>query len=197
MRKKLFGDGSGTSPLSDVVNSKILLIVGNNAAQTKAGQFHWITEAKRTGTRIVVIDTRYTETAQAADLFIQIRPGTDTALGMVLLNYVIKNNLYDATFVTEHTNGFEKLAQDVSSFTMERAEEVTGVPQNVIEKLAQDLAILKPGMLFEGRGIVCVNNAGSSVWAFEALMAILGNVGKPGAGIISHINNPGGISNLV
>lgn len=197
VRKKLLGNGSGTSPLSDVVNSKILLIVGNNAAQTKAGQFHWITEAKRTGTRIVVIDTRFTETAQAADLFIQIRPGTDTALGMALLNYVIKNNLYDPTFVSEHTNGFEKLAQDVSTFTTERAAGITGVPQNVIEKLAQDLATLKPGMLFEGRGIVCVNNAGASVWAFEGLMAILGNIGKSGSGIISHFNNTGGISNLV
>ncbi len=197
IRKKLFGDGSGTSPLSDVVNAKILLIVGNNAAQTKAGQFHWITEAKRSGTRIVVIDTRFTETAQAADLFIQIRPGTDTALGMALLNYIIKNNLYDRTFVAENTNGFEKLAQDVSAFTIERAAEITGVPQNVIEKLAQDLTTLKPGMLFEGRGVVCVNNAGASVWAFEGLMAILGNIGKPGAGIISHINNTGGISNLI
>ena len=197
VRKKLFGDGSGTSPLSDVVNSKILLIVGNNAAQTKAGQFHWITEAKRTGTRIIVVDTRFTETAQAADLFIQIRPGTDTALGMALLNYVIRNNLYDPTFVSEHTNGFENLSQDVSSFTTERAAEITGVPQNVIEKLAQDLATLKPGMLFEGRGVVCVNNAGASVWAFEGLMAILGNIGKPGSGIISHINNTGGISNLI
>jgi len=197
VRKKLFGDGSGTSPLSDVVNSKILLIVGNNAAQTKAGQFHWITEAKRSGTRIVVIDTRFTETAQAADLFIQIRPGTDTALGMALLNYVIKNNLYDPMFVSEHTNGFEKLSQDVNAFTTERAAEITGVPQNVIEKLAQDLATLKPGMLFEGRGIVCVNNAGASIWAFESLMAILGNIGKLGSGIISHINNTGGISNLI
>ncbi|SHI43273.1 molybdopterin-containing oxidoreductase family protein [Desulfosporosinus lacus] len=197
VRKKLFGDGSGTSPLSDVVNAKILLIVGNNVAQTKAGQFHWITEAKRTGTRVVVVDTRFTETAQAADLFIQIRPGTDTALGMALLNYVIKNNLYDPTFVAKHTNGFEKLAQDVSALTTERAAEITGVPQNVIEKLAQDLAVLKPGMLFEGRGIVCVNNAGASVWAFEGLMAILGNIGKPGSGIISHINNTGGISNLI
>ncbi|AET65861.1 anaerobic dehydrogenase, typically selenocysteine-containing [Desulfosporosinus orientis DSM 765] len=197
VRKKLFGDSSGTSPLSDVVHSKILLIVGNNAAQTKAGQFQWIMEAKRRGTRIVVVDTRFTETAQAADLFIQIRPGTDTALGMALLNYIIKNNLYDDAFVSQHTNGFEKLAQDVSAFTTEQAAEITGVPQNVIEKLAQDLATLKPGMLFEGRGVVCVNNAGASVWAFEGLMAILGNIGKRGSGIISHINNTGGISNLI
>lgn len=197
MRKKLFGDGSGTSPLFDVVNSKILLIVGNNAAQTKAGQFHWITEAKRRGTRIVVIDTRYTETAQSADLFIQIKPGTDTTLGMALINYVIKNNLYDQTFVSAHTNGFAKLTEDVSTYTTERAALITGVPKIVIEKLAQDLATLKPGMLFEGRGIVCVNNAGMSVWAFEGLMAILGNIGKLGSGIISHVNNPGGISNLI
>ncbi|HBV86128.1 MAG TPA: dehydrogenase [Desulfosporosinus sp.] len=197
VRKEIFGNGSATAPLSDVVRSKILLIVGNNCAQTKAGQFHWILEAKRQGTKIVVIDTRFTETAQAADRFIQIRPGTDGALGMALLKFVIDNNLYDQTFVAELTNGFEQLAQAVESITLERAAGITGVPENVIKELAEDLAVCKPGMLFEGRGIVCVNNAGASLRAFEDLMVILGNVGKPGSGIISHINNYGNAKGLI
>lgn len=197
VRKEIFGNGSSSGPLSDVVRAKILLIVGNNCAQTKAGQFHWILEAKRQGTRVVVIDSRFTETAQVADRFIQIRPGTDGALGMALLKFIISNNIYDQSFVTEHTNGFEKLEQAVESFTLERAEDITGVPQNVIKELAEDLASRKPGMLFEGRGIVCVNNAGASIRAFEDLMAILGNIGKPGSGIISHINNHGNVTNLI
>lgn len=197
VRKKIFGNGSSSAPLSDVVRSKLLLIVGNNCAQTKAGQFHWIMEAKRQGTQVVVIDTRFTETAQMANRFIQIRPGTDGALGMALLKYIIDNNLYDRSFVAEHTNGFEQLAQAVESITLERAADITGIPTNVIKELAHELASLKPGMLFEGRGIVCVNNAGASIRAFEDLMAILGNVGKPGAGIISHINNYGNAKDLI
>jgi len=197
VRKKIFGNGSSSGPLSDVVRAKILLIVGNNCAQTKVGQFHWILEAKRQGTRVVVIDTRYTETAQVADRFIQIRPGTDGALGMALLKIIIENNLYDQSFIAEHTNGFERLTQAVEPFTLERAADITGIPRNVIEELAQDLASRKPGMLFEGRGIVCVNNAGATIRAFEDLMAILGNVGKPGSGIISHINNHGNIKDLI
>ncbi len=197
VRKEIFGNGSSSGPLSDVVRSKILLIVGNNCAQTKAGQFHWILEAQRQGTKVVVIDTRFTETAQAADRFIQISPGTDGALGMALLNFIIKNNLYDQDFVAEHTNGFEELAQAVESFTLERAADITGVPSNIIEELAQELASYRPGMLFEGRGIVCVNNAGAAIRAFEDLMAILGNIGKPGAGIISHINNYGNAKGLI
>ncbi|SHI42481.1 molybdopterin-containing oxidoreductase family protein [Desulfosporosinus lacus] len=197
VRKEIFGNGSSSGPLSDVVKSKILLIVGNNCAQTKAGQFHWILEAKRQGTKIVVIDTRFTETAQVADRFIQIRPGTDGALGMALLKFIIENDLYDQSFVTEHTNGFEQLAQAVESFSLERAADITGVPSNVIQELARDLASRQPGMLFEGRGIVCVNNAGASIRAFEDLMSILGNVGKEGAGIISHINNYGSAKDLI
>ena len=197
VRKEIFGNGSSSGPLSDVLKAKILLIVGNNCAQTKAGQFQWVLEAKRQGTKVVVIDTRFTETAQAADRFIQIRPGTDGALGMALLKYIIENNLYNQSFVAEHTNGFERLTQSVDSFTLERAADITGVPINIIEELAEDLASRKPGMLFEGRGIVCVNNAGATIRAFEDLMAILGNFGKPGAGIISHINNHGNAIDLI
>ncbi|KGK81246.1 dehydrogenase [Desulfosporosinus sp. HMP52] len=197
VRKDIFGNGSASSPLSDVIKSKIMLIVGNNCAQTKAGQFHWISEAKQQGTKVVVIDTRFTETAQMADRFIQIRPGTDTVLGMALLKIIINNNLYDQAFVSEYTNGFEQLAEAVEAFTLKQAADITGVPRNVIEELAEDLAVRKPGMLFEGRGIVCVNNAGASIRAFEDLMAILGNIGKPGAGIISHINNYGNARDLI
>jgi len=90
VRREIFGNGSASGALSDVVRSKILLIVGNNCAQTKAGQFHWILKAKQQGTKIVVVDTRFTETAQVADRFIQIKPGTDAALGMALLEFIIK-----------------------------------------------------------------------------------------------------------
>lgn len=197
VRKAMFGNGSASAPLADAVEAGILLIVGNNPAQTKAGQFHWVQEARYRGTKVVVIDPRYTETARQADRFLQIRPGTDGALGMALLHEVIAHGWYDASFVTERTNGFEKLAQAVTEFSPVRAEEMTGVPRRFIEELAWDLSTRKPGMLWEGRGVVCVNNAGNTLRVFEALMAILGNVGKPGAGIISHINGYGRAKGLV
>ncbi|MEW6660908.1 MAG: molybdopterin-containing oxidoreductase family protein [Bacillota bacterium] len=196
-RTSLLGNPSTPNPLWDVVNAKILLIVGNNVAQTKAGLFHWIMEARRQGTRIVVVDTRFTETAQQADLFLPIRPGTDGALALALIREVIANQTYDHDFVAQHTAGFADLSAAAQKFTPEYAENITGIPAGLIRNLAEDLGRLKPGMFFGGRGIMCTNNAAGAVLGFEALMCILGNLGKPGGGIVSHITGYGKPSQLV
>lgn len=197
VRSEMFGKSAASAPLHDVVNAKMVVLVGNNCGQTKAGQFHWLQRAREQGTKIVVIDSRYTETAQQADQFIRIRPGTDAALGMALLHYVIKNKLYDEDFVQNKINGFNELAESVAEFTPQKAAEITGIPQDVIEELAINFGNRKPTMLWPGRGIICVNNAESSLMAFESLMAILGNFGKPGSGVISHLNGYGKPKTLV
>lgn len=197
VRKEMFGKAAASAPLHDVVYAKVVLIIGNNCAQTKAGQFHWIQKARKQGAKVIVIDTRYTETAQQADQYIQIRPGTDGALGMALLHLVIENELYDEDFVSTKINGFKEMTQTVAEFTPEKAAQITGIPQRVIEELAYDLGTRKPGILWPGRGIVCVNNAENSLMAFESLMAILGNFSKPGSGVISHLNGYGKPSNLI
>lgn len=196
-RKSLLGSASTPNPLWDVINSKIVLLVGHNWAQTKGGQFHWVQKARQNGAKVVVIDTRYTATAQNADQFIQIKPGTDGALGLALLHVIIKENLYDKQFVDKHINGFEGLSEAVKKYLPQEAEKITGVPAAVIIDLARDLGKLKPGIFFGGRGIACVSNAAGSFLAYETLMAILGNIGKPGGGIISHLMGYGSAQGLI
>lgn len=190
-RTSLLGGPSTPNPLADVIHAKILLIVGNNIAQTKAGQYQWIVKARQQGTKVVVVDTRYTETAQQADLFLRIKPGTDAALALALIREVVANNLHDAEFVAQNTVGFSGLVEAAEPYTPERTQEITGIPAEVIRQLANDLGHLKPGMFYGGRGIMCTNNAAGAVLGFEALMCILGNLGKPGGGIISHISGYG------
>ncbi|SHN81810.1 molybdopterin-containing oxidoreductase family protein [Desulfitobacterium chlororespirans] len=197
VRKEMFGKAAASAPLHDVIYSKLVLNVGNNCAQTKAGQFHWLQEGQKHGAKIITIDTRYTETAQLSDQFIQVNPGTDAALGMALLHLVIKHKHYDEAFVRDQVNGFAELAQAVEDFTAEKAAAITGVPQKVIEELAYELGTQKPAIMWPGRGIVMVNNGEQALMAFESLFAILGNVGKPGAGVVSHINGYGQPADLI
>lgn len=197
VRKEMFGKAAATAPLHDVIHSKIILNVGQNCAQTKAGQFHWLQEGQRHGAKMITIDTRYTETAQLSDQFIQINPGTDVALGMALLHLVIKNKYYDEKFVRDEVNGFEELAKAVEDFTAEKAAEITGIPPKVIENLAHELGTQKPAIMWPGRGIVMVGNGEQALMAFESLFAILGNVGKPGSGVVSHLNGYGQPANLI
>lgn len=195
----VFGEKSACNPMADVVNSKILLMVGNNNASTKAGQFHWIQEARRRGMKLIVVDVRYTDTAKNADEFYLINPGTDGALGMALLNVVIKENLYDKDFVNNYVFGFEALVEAVKDFTPKKAAEITGIPEEAIVRLAREFAKYKgAGMFYPGRGVVMTNNSSGTLLAFYSLMAILGNIGKPGAGVLSHLSaSYGSVKNIV
>lgn len=197
IRISLFGSAATPNPLSDALEARLVILLGNNIAQTKAGQFPWLKEAQRKGTKLITIDVRCTETARQSDQFIQVRPGTDAALGLALLNYIIENQYYDAEFVEKHTLGFRELAQAVKSYTPEWASAVTGIELNTILNLGKELATLKPALLYPGRGVCCVNNGSHALWAFEALMAILGNIGKPGGGIVSHIIDYGKLQGLI
>ncbi|QGP91563.1 Assimilatory nitrate reductase catalytic subunit [Neomoorella glycerini] len=196
-RISLFGSAATPNPLADVMEARLLLLAGNNLAQTKAGQFHWVQEARRRGTKVIVIDVRQTDTARQADQFIPIRPGTDAALGLALLHIIITRELYDREFVAGFTRGFAGLAVAVREYTPERAEAITGIPAATIEQLAGDLANRKPGLFYPGRGLATASNGTGALLAFEALMAILGNIGQPGGGIISHIVDYGKVQGLI
>lgn len=197
--KSMFGQGAATNPMSDAINCKIMLKAGCNNAATKAGQFHWLQEGRRRGMKLVVIDVRYTDTAKNADEFYLINPGTDGALGMALLHVVIKENLYDHEFVEKYVVGFEALAESVKDFTVEKAAKITGISEENIIRLAREFGQHKgAGMFYPGRGVVMTNNSSSPLLAFYSLMVILGNIGKPGAGILSHLTaSYGSVKNIV
>ena len=94
----------GGHEYADAVNSKLILFWGGNAADTRLVDFHFVLEAQRCGAKIVCIDPNRSATAQRADQWISLRPGTDTALALALLNEIVANKLHDAAFLSAHTN---------------------------------------------------------------------------------------------
>jgi len=94
----------GGHEYADAVNSKLILFWGGNAADTRLVDFHFALEAQRRGTKIVCIDPNRSATAQHADQWISLRPGTDTAIALALLNEIIANDLHDRAFLSCHTN---------------------------------------------------------------------------------------------
>lgn len=84
-------------------------------------------EAKGKGLKVIVVDPRYTRTAQEADIWLQIRPGTDEALAMGMIRHIIEKDLCDHPFVREWCLGFEEIKMSVKDFTPERVEDSTWV----------------------------------------------------------------------
>ena len=110
------------------------MLFGHNVAETGTVLFERIMDRKkRTGKPfIIVVDPRKTLTAQEADLFLQLKPGTNIPLLNGILHLILKNGNIDLQFISNHTIGFEKMRYSLESWTPERTAEITGVPVELI-----------------------------------------------------------------
>ncbi|WP_054843467.1 molybdopterin-dependent oxidoreductase [Vulcanisaeta souniana] len=115
-------------------------------------------EAKRNGTKIVVIDPRTTATAKMADLHLKPIPSTEVYLFNAVANYLINNELIDRDFIVNRTENFEKYAKVASKYSINDAEKITGVPRDLILKFAQLIAT-KP-VLFTWGGLGMSESSG-------------------------------------
>jgi thiosulfate reductase/polysulfide reductase chain A len=100
--------------------------------------------------KLIVVDPRQTEMAKMADMWLQIRPGTDTALLMAWIHVIIERGLYDSTFVEQWTYGFEQLKQRVAEYSPERVAGITWIPVDHIIASAIAYAGNKPGCIHSG-----------------------------------------------
>lgn len=107
-----FGRGAMTNSWSDLKNAEVFLIAGSNCAENHPIAMKWINRAKENGAKIIVVDPRFTRTAAKADIFAQIRPGTDIAYLGAIINYIIEKKLYDEKYVLNYTNALLKVNQD-------------------------------------------------------------------------------------
>jgi len=139
-----------------------------------------VREALDHNPKIIVVDPRETELARRAEVWLQLRPGTDDALALALIQVIIAENLYDAPFVARWTHGFDTLAEHVRGFTPEWAEPITWVAADKIRAAARLFARTKPAMMEWGCAIEHTPNCIQTVRAISLLPALTGNVDVPG-----------------
>ena len=130
--------------------------------------------------KIIVIDPRRTRLAKQADLWLQLRPGTDDALALAMLHTIIEERLHDAAFVAQWTHGFEALAQRVKACSPEWAAPITWVPAEKIRSAARLYAQTRPSMMEWGCAIEHTPNCIQTVRAVSMLPALTGNIDVPG-----------------
>jgi anaerobic selenocysteine-containing dehydrogenase len=169
----IYGWGAETSPLG----SKLIVIWGHNAAVSYLPLMNKILDARENGAELMVIDPRYTETTREADIWLQIRPGTDGALALSWINTIIEEGLYDRHFVQNYTHGFEELREHVRKFTPEWAEKVTSIAKNKIRESAIKYATSKPACITWGVALDHIGrSAAGAIQSRAILRAITGNL---------------------
>lgn len=164
------------------VNPECILVWGHNHDVTSAGgecQF-FIQDAIKRGAKLIVIDPRKTPLASKAELWLRVRPGTDDALALGMLNVIINEKLFDREFVEKWTYGFEALCARVQEYPVERVSEITWIPAEQIRAAARMFAGAGTATLEWGCAIEHTPNTMQTVRAISLLMALTGNYDKPG-----------------
>ncbi|MFC1987640.1 molybdopterin-dependent oxidoreductase, partial [Chloroflexota bacterium] len=177
--------------VQDFRNSKCILLVGTNMAESSGGHWQDVMHAKKNGAKLIVVDPRRCESAKRADIWLQIRPGTDGALALGMLNVIINENLYDADFVANYCLGFEKLREHVQQYTPDKVAEITSLTAEEIVQVARTFATNMPATYISDSGLTLHSNSTQAARAFSILTAITGNIDVPGSNLIAGGSPPG------
>jgi thiosulfate reductase/polysulfide reductase chain A len=175
----------GELPSNDLSNAQYIMIIGRNpAGGIDLGQVKRIVEAKGKGAKLVVVDPRHSETAILADEWLPIKPGTDLAFLLGMINVMVKEELYDRKFVLEKTIGFEQLEEEIINYPPEWAERVCEIPAKTIVRVTREMAQVKPKALihrgYHGAFGAQYLNSFQAVRALAIANSLLGNINQKG-----------------
>ena len=145
---------------------------------------HWVVDAMKRGSKLMTIDPRVTWLGARSDILIRLRPGTDTALAMAMLHVIVEEEIYDREFVEKWTWGFEDMKNAVSEMTPARAAEICWIKEDQIVRAARTLAAEKPWAMQWGVAIDHCKHATALAMAIMSLMAITGQIDRPGSNIL-------------
>ncbi len=164
----------------DFNNCEQIIVWGSNpATDSPPINLREILKAKHRGVKIIVIDPLKTYTAEKADEWIGIRPGTDGALALGLAHVILANGLWDSTFVDDWTYGFEDFKEYVKRFSPKEVEKITWVKEEKIERLASDISRFKTALLLH-TGLEYTNSGVQNIRAIFTLWGLTGNFDRPG-----------------
>jgi anaerobic selenocysteine-containing dehydrogenase len=165
---------TGGLDLESLAYAKYIIVWGMNMMSTNLHAWPFILEAQKKGAKVVVIDPVRTRTAKQADWHVAIKPGTDGALALAMMNVIIAEDLVDHDYVAKYTLGFDELKERAATFSPERVAEITGIPAADIRKLAREYATTQPAAIRQGVAIERSRGGGQAIRAITCLPALVG-----------------------
>ncbi len=177
----------GSNPIVDYENNpQCVMVWGNNPVISNPDEYKGesFSLCLNKGAKLISVDPRLTRVAARADVWLQLRPGTDTALALGMLNVIISEGLYDKEFVENYTHGWKPFVERVSEYPLDRIEKLTWVPGEKIQEAARLFATTKPAAIQWGVAIEQQVTCADNNRALMALMGITGNVDVPGGQVL-------------
>ncbi|MFK7896428.1 MAG: formate dehydrogenase subunit alpha [Myxococcota bacterium] len=177
------GSGAVTTTYGDIENAGAALLAGTNTTANHPVAATFFKQARKNGTKLIVVDPRREVIADHADYHVRIKPGTDVAFYNAMMQVIIEEGLVDEAFVGERTENFEALRDVVAEYTPERASKICGASPELIREVARVFGRAKNAILFWGMGISQHVFGTNNARCLISLALLTGNVGKYGAGL--------------
>lgn len=174
----------GTAPGEhvDMANANAILLIGCHFGENvHVSHLKRYLKGLENGAKLIVVDPRFSASASKADVWVRIKPGTDTAFLLAVMNYIIGKGKYDKKFVEEYCNGFAEFKKGISHASLDWAAEICDVEAKQIKEVANILAKNAPGVaIHPGRHVSWHGNDFQRMRAHACLTALLGAVGVRG-----------------
>lgn len=180
---KSFGSGAMTNSISEVEKSDVIFVIGSNTPESHPVIASKIKRAVNNGSKLIVADPRKIGLSPFADISVQQKPGSDTALINGMMHVIIKEGLEDEKYIEQRTEGYESLKKIVEFYTPEKTSEITGVPAEDIIKMARLYASQDRGAIYYAMGITQHKSGTQNVTSIACLAMLTGNVGREGTGV--------------
>jgi len=178
-----FGSGAMTNSMPELEDADAIMVFGSNTTETHPIVAMLIKRAVNKGAALVVVDPRRTDMARLAHIHVRPRVGTDIAVINAMMNHIIENDLHDKEFIEANTQGFDELEKHLKSYTLERAEKISGVPADTIKAAAEAYAKARNGSVCYTMGITQHTCGTDNVLSLANLVMLCGHIGRPSTGL--------------
>lgn len=178
-----WGYGAMTNSLNDMRHAKSFIFIGSNPPEAHPVAMQHILHAKeKHNAPIIVVDPRRSKMAAKGTEYVRIRPGTDTAFTLGLINEIIGNGWEDKEFIRTRVAGYQEMREVAKEYSPDVVESITGVPAEQLKRVARTLAENRPTSLSWCMGGTQHSIGSSNTRAYCILQLVLGNMGKSGGG---------------
>ncbi|MBW8740740.1 MAG: bifunctional nitrate reductase/sulfite reductase flavoprotein subunit alpha [Streptomyces turgidiscabies] len=177
----------------DFDHADAFLVIGSNMADCHPILYLRMMERVKAGARLIVVDPRRTATAAKADLFLQIRPGTDLALLNGLLHLLHVGGYTDQEFVAAHTEGWEEMPAFLADYPPDAVSAITGIPEDDIREAARIIGEASASGEWMSCWTMGLNQSTHGTWNTNALVNLhlaTGAICRPGSGPFSLTGQP-------
>ncbi len=172
-----------TNSINEIIDADAIFVIGSNTTENHPVIGAKIKQAKRRGAKLIVAEPREIELAKDADVFLQIKPGTNVALLNGMMNVILEEGLQDKEYISERTENFEELEKTVKGYTPEKAAKLCGVKEEDIRAAARLYAEADKASIIYCMGITQHSSGVNNVMSVSNLAMLCGNIGKEASGV--------------